>query len=98
MRRGELWRYAPPSSPRQRVVAIVSSDGINDSPRPWLIASDVHAEDPGDILAVPVAGHGWVNAADLSRVYRTWLTEHVHTLDGDAREGLDTALRAALDL
>ncbi|HEV7755114.1 MAG TPA: hypothetical protein VGO94_04570 [Mycobacteriales bacterium] len=98
MRLGELWRYAPPSSPRHRVVVIVSSDGINDSARPWLIASDVHAEDPEDILTVPVDGHGWVNAADLSRVYRPWLTEHVDTVDAATRERLDTAIRAALDL
>jgi mRNA interferase MazF len=98
MRVGELWRYAPPSSPRRRVVVIVSSDGINDSARPWLIASDILSEDPEDILTVPVDGHGWVNAADLSRVYRPWLTEHVDTVDNATRERLDTALRAALDL
>ncbi len=97
MRRGELWRYAPPSSPRRRVVAIVSSDGVNESPRPWLIAADVHLEDPQDILAVPVQG-GWINAADLSRIYRPWTTEQVGTLDDDTRDRLDTALRAALDL
>ena len=98
MRLGELWRYCPPSSPRHRVVVIVSSDGINDSARPWLIASDVHPEDPEDILTVPVGGHGWVNAADLSRVYRPWLTERLDAVDEATRERLDTALRAALDL
>jgi mRNA interferase MazF len=80
------------------VVVIVSSDGINDSARPWLIASDVHPEDPEDILTVPVGGHGWVNAADLSRVYRPWLTERLDAVDEATRERLDTALRAALDL
>ena len=98
MRRGELWRYAPPSFPRERVVAIVSSDGLNDSPRPWLIAADMHAEDPQDILAIPVTGHGWVNAANLSRVYRAWLSQRVDMLDTVTMERLDSALRAALDL
>jgi len=79
------------------VVAIVSSDGVNDSSRPWLIAADVHQGNPGDILAIAVSG-GWVNAANLSRVYRPWLAERVGNLDPGARESLDTALRAALDL
>ncbi len=97
MRRGEIWRYAPPASPRRRVVAIVSSDGVNDSRRPWVIAADIHYEDPRDILAVAVGG-GWVSAADVSRLYRPWFAEQVGTLDDTAQERLDTALRAGLDL
>lgn len=76
---------------------IVSSDGINDSMRPWLIAADVHPDNPGDILAIAVA-EGWVNTANLSRVYRPWLTEQVGSLDSNAQEHLDTVLRAGLDL
>lgn len=98
MRRGELWAYAPQISPRPRTVVLVSSDGINDSPRPWLIAAEMLTDDPGDILAVPVPGHGWVHAGNLSRVYRGWLTECLGHVPADTAERLDTALWAALDL
>jgi hypothetical protein len=54
MRRGELRRYIRPSTPeRPRTVAIMSSDGINDSSRPWLLGIELRERDPGDILAVP---------------------------------------------
>jgi hypothetical protein len=46
---------------------------------------------------VPVNG-AWINASNLTRVYRPWLTEQVGALDDDTRDQLDTALRAALDL
>ncbi|MDT7629514.1 MAG: hypothetical protein QOI50_1444, partial [Pseudonocardiales bacterium] len=49
-------------------------------------------------LAVPIEGHGWVCAGNLSRYYRGWLREHVGTLDGQALDDLDSALRAALEL
>lgn len=98
MRRGELWAYSPQVSPRRRTVVLVSSDGINTSPRPWLIAAEMLPEDPGDILAVPVPGYGWVHAGNLSRVYRPWLTELVGHVPADTAERLDTALRAAVDL
>jgi hypothetical protein len=97
MRRGEFWRYQPPTNGRARVLLIVSSDGINDSSRPWLLGADVLPDDPTDILGVPVNG-AWINAANLSRIYRPWLTELVGELDDDTRDRVDTALRAALDL
>jgi mRNA-degrading endonuclease toxin of MazEF toxin-antitoxin module len=96
--RGELWTYVPQGSPRQPVVVIVSSDGINQSPRAWLLGAPLADGDPGDILAVPVDGHGWVSAGNLSRYYRGWLREHVGTLEQQAMDDLDSALRAALDL
>lgn len=98
MRRGELWDYAPQGSPRLRTVVLVSSDGINESPRPWLIAAEIVADDPQDILAVPVPGSGWVHAGNLSRVYRGWLNERLGQIGPDTEERLDSALRAALDL
>jgi mRNA interferase MazF len=84
--------------PRQPLVVIVSSDGINQSHRPWLLAAPVAVDDPADILAVPVPGYGWVNAGNLSRVYRGWLAERVDVLDADTLDRLTTTLRAALDL
>jgi mRNA interferase MazF len=80
------------------VVVIISSDGVNQSRRPWLLGAPLADRDPGDILAVPVEGHGWVSAGNLSRYYRGWLREHIGTLDGQALDELDSALRAALEL
>ncbi|ONM49445.1 hypothetical protein [Nocardia donostiensis] len=98
MRRGELWIYHPHGSPRRRTVVLISSDGINESPRPWLVAAEVLDEDPQDILAVALPEHGWVHAGNIGRIYRGWLTERVGDIDLDTVERLDTALRAALDL
>lgn len=98
MQRGEVWAYTPRGVHRLRNVVLISSDGINDSTRPWLLAVELTDRDPGDILAVPVPGHGWVFAGNISRVYRAWLTERLDRVDSDTLDRLDGALRAALDL
>ncbi len=99
MRRGELRRYVRPSTPdRPRTVAIMSSDGINESPRPWLLGIELRDRDPGDILAVPVASYGWAYAGELSKLYRAWIGERVGELDTTTLTRLDGTLRAALDL
>ncbi len=99
MRRGELRRYRRPSTPEQRrVVAIMSSDGINDSPRPWLLGIELRERDPGDILAIPITDHGWAYAGDLTRLYRAWTGPRVGQLDSTTLARLNGALRAALDL
>jgi hypothetical protein len=99
VRRGELRRYTRPSTPeRPRTVAIMSSDGINESPRPWLLGIELRDRDPGDILAVPVTDHGWAYAGDLSKLYRAWTGDRVGELDATTLTRIDGALRAALDL
>lgn len=98
MRRGDLWIYHPHGSPRRRNIILISSDGINSSPRPWLIAAELLDADPRDILAVTIPGHGWVHAGNLGRIYRGWLAEHIGAVDAGTLERLDTALRAAMDL
>jgi hypothetical protein len=98
VRRGEVYTYEPQGSPRQQLVVIVSTDGVNDSPRPWLLGVPIRADDPQDILAVPIEGHGWADVASLTRFYRRWLAKRVDMLESSAVERLDTALRAALDL
>ncbi len=99
MRRGELRRYIRPSTPeRPRTVAIMSSDGISDSPRPWLLGIELRERDPGDILAVPVTGHGWAYAGDLSKLYRAWTGDQLGELDTATMTRLEGALCAALDL
>jgi mRNA interferase MazF len=79
-------------------VVIVSSDGINQSTRSWLLGAPIAVDDPQDILALPVEGHGWVSAGNLGRFYRGWLSERLGELDRTSAEQLDSALRAALDL
>ncbi|MBF6098996.1 hypothetical protein [Nocardia cyriacigeorgica] len=98
MRRGELWLYHPHGSPRHRTVVLISSDGINESPRPWLIAAELLDQDPQDILAVPLGSLGWVHAGNIGRIYRGWLAERVDEADAETMDRLDTALRAAMDL
>ncbi|MGH3978244.1 MAG: hypothetical protein ACRDRZ_04465 [Pseudonocardiaceae bacterium] len=99
MRRGELRSYVRPSTPdRRRLVVIVSSDGINDSARPWLLGVELRVRDPGDLLAIPVPGHGWAYAGDLSRLYRAWTGAVVDQVDPTTLARLDGALRVALDL
>ena len=98
MRQGELRGYTRPSTPQQvRTVVILSSDGINDSARPWLLGVELRDHDPGDLLAIPVAGR-WAYAGDLTRLYRAWVGPAVGRLDPTTLSRLDGALRAALDL
>jgi mRNA-degrading endonuclease toxin of MazEF toxin-antitoxin module len=77
---------------------LVSSDGINQSPRAWLIGAPVTDEDPQYILAVAIDGHGWMAAGNITRLYRDRLRERVGQLDRETVDRLDSALRAALDL
>jgi mRNA interferase MazF len=98
VQRGEIWTYVPQASPRRQTVLIVSSDGINQSSRPWLLGAPIADSDPQDILAIPVDGHGWASAANLTRLYRGWFRESLDQLDREVLDRFDSALRAALDL
>ncbi|MGH4000726.1 MAG: hypothetical protein ACRDTJ_25060 [Pseudonocardiaceae bacterium] len=82
MRRGDLRRYVRPSSPEvQRIVVILSRDSLNSSPRTWVLGMELQSRDPGDLLAIPVAGYGWAYVRDLTRLYRAWIGERVGHLD-----------------
>jgi hypothetical protein len=99
VRRGEVWTYHPPTEradPRQ--VLLLSSDGVNDSERPWLLGTALLEHDPQDILGVAVDGHYWVSTLNLTRLYRPWLQRCVAEIGRDVQEHIDSALRAALDL
>jgi hypothetical protein len=99
VRRGDLRRYVRPSSPEvQRIVVILSSDSVNGSTRPWSLGMELQRRDPGDILAIPVAGHGWAYVRDLTRLYRAWTGERVGQLDELTLARLTSAVQAALDL
>ena len=99
MRRGDLRRYVRPSSPEvTRIVVILSSDSLNSSARPWMLGMELQQRDPGDILAIPVAAHGWAYVRDLTRLYRAWTGERVGQLDELTLIRLTSAVQAALDL
>ncbi len=103
MRRGEIWRYDPVirrgNAPALRL--IVSADGINIaeiSDAPVVFGVHLLPSDPGKLLAVRVEPHGWASAMTLEAVIRRRLIEHVDTVDPEAMELVDSALRAALEL
>lgn len=99
MRRGEIWTYQPPTQPmRERTVLLLSSDGVNDSERPWLLGTELLEYDPQDILGVALDSHFWVSTLYLTRLYRGWFAERVAEIDQGVQERVDIALRAALDL
>jgi hypothetical protein len=99
VRRGDLRRYVRSSSPEvPRIVVILSSDSVNSSDRPWVLGMEVQQRDPGDILAIPVAGYGWAYVRDLTRLYRAWIGERVGQLDELTLMRLTGAVQAALDL
>lgn len=79
-------------------MVLLSSDGINDSPRPWLLGVELRQRDPGDLLAVPVGDRGWAYAGDLTRLYRAWVGPRVGAVAPGELTQLEGALRAALDL
>lgn len=99
MRRGEIWTYQPPTkATRERTVLVLSSDGVNDSERPWLLGTELLETDPGDILGVPLDSRLWVSTLNVTRLYRLWFVQHVADIDDGVQEQVDIALRAALDL
>lgn len=99
MRRGDLCRYVRPSSPEiPRIVVILSSNNVNSSDRPWALGMELQQRDPGDILAIPVAGYGWAYVRDLTRLYRAWTGAPVGQLDELTLTRLTEVVQAALDL
>lgn len=77
---------------------VVSSDGVNESERPWLLGAELLEYDPQDILGVALDGRFWVSTLNVTRLYRAWFTQRVAEIDRDTQERVDIALRAALDL
>jgi hypothetical protein len=99
VRRGDLHRYVRPSSPDvPRTVLILSSESLNRSDRPWALGMELQRSDPGDILAIPVAGYGWAYVRDISRLYRAWIGERVGHIDDLTLTRITNAMKAALDL
>lgn len=78
-----------PAPERPRTVAITSSDGINDSSRPWLLG--IELRDPASRSRIGLRG-------DLSKLYRAWIGDRVGDLDTTTLSRLDGTLRAVLNL
>ena len=99
MRRGELYTYVRPSAPANHwTVVVLSSDGINEAPRDWLLGVRLRDADPEDLLAVPVGDGRFAHAADLGRLYRACCGRRTGRLDLVTLGRLDNVLRAVLDL
>ncbi len=101
MRRGELWRS--PSSLRDRVILLVTSQTLIDQGVTMLYGVEADAEDPGPLLlVVPVLVDGeqrWLNVQrGLTRVYRGTLTQSYGLADPAVLEQVDALLRVAIDL
>jgi hypothetical protein len=79
-------------------VVLLSSDGVNESERPWLLGTELLERDPQDILGVAIDARYWVSTLNLTRLYRPWFDERIAEIDLEVQERIDIALRAALDL
>jgi hypothetical protein len=77
---------------------LLSSDGVNESERPWLLGTELLERDPQDILGVAIDARYWVSTLNLTRLYRPWFDERIAEIDLEVQERIDIALRAALDL
>ncbi len=101
MRRGELWRS--PSSIRDRVILLLSSQGLIDQGATMLYGVEADAEDPGPLLlVVPITVDGeqrWLNVQrGITRVYRGTLTQSYGLVAPVVLEQVDALVRVALDL
>jgi mRNA-degrading endonuclease toxin of MazEF toxin-antitoxin module len=101
VQRGEVWRYEPAvRRPGQSTVRlIVSARAVNDDPvLPVVLGVHILDGDPGGLLAVPIAAHGWASALTLEPMLRSRLVERLDTVDPDTMDDVAAALRAAQDL
>lgn len=99
MRRGEVHRYAPvlQRAGQSTVRLVVSADVVNQNDD--LVACyalHVVDADPGSLLAVEIAPHGWAFALLLDRPPRSLLVERLGSATAEQMEAVDTALRAVL--
>lgn len=96
-RRGEVWEYKPvvARTDTADLRLVVSTDAVNGSEFPAVLAMRIEPEDPGGVLAVRVGSHGWALALTVQPTMRSRLVDRV---DAETMEHVDAALRAVLDL
>jgi mRNA-degrading endonuclease toxin of MazEF toxin-antitoxin module len=101
VRRGDVYRYAPvlARSGQSTLRLVVSADVLNgNSDLAACYALHVVDSDPGSLLAVEIAPHGWAFALLLDRPPRSLLVERLGVASTEQMDAVDTALRAVLDL
>jgi hypothetical protein len=84
VRRGDVYRYAPvlARSGQSTLRLLVSADVLNgNSDLAACYALHVVDSDPGSLLAVEIAPHGWAFALLLDRPPRSLLVERLAALD-----------------
>ncbi len=99
-RRGEVWEYKPvvARTDTADLRLVVSTDAVNGSEFPAVLAMRIEPEDPGGVLAVRVGAHGWALALTVQPTMRSRLAGLVDRVDAETMEHVDAALRAVLDL
>jgi len=101
VRRGEVYAYEPVlSRPRQSTKRlIVSADAINAVDElSTVLTLHLNDEDPGGLLSVRIAEHGWASVLTIGESLRRRMGERIGIATPDEMERVDSALRAALDL
>lgn len=100
LRRGEIRSYKPvlerPGQSLRRL--IVSANPLNESAVPVALGLQVVDQDPGVLLSVHLAGHGWAIATTIEQVMRRRLGDVEGVISVDEQRDVDNALRAALEL
>lgn len=100
MRRGEVWRYAGLLGRRGQSTRrlVVSADLLNESDEvATCYALHVLDSDPGSLLAIET-DWGWASVLLLDRPPRSMLTERLGEVTAEQLDGVDSALRAVLEL
>ncbi|MEQ3549670.1 hypothetical protein WIS52_04215 [Pseudonocardia nematodicida] len=98
--RGEVRSYAPvlPRKGQSLVRVIMSADAFNATSAPIVYSVHVVDTDPGNLLSVELAGHGFALATTLEGTMKSRLGDVQGTISLDEREAIERALRALLDL
>jgi hypothetical protein len=97
--RGELYTYVRPVHTDDPWTALVlSGDDTIGPTRAWVLEPELRADDPQDLLAVPIGDGRYAYAGDLGRSYRAWIGRRIGRLDALTLARVDTVLRVALDL
>jgi hypothetical protein len=99
VRRGDIWRYVSKGLSRERLVVVLSTDAINAAPdQDWFLAVEIMPDDPGHLLSVEVAGHGWVTPQHLDALYRRSCVDQAGVVDAETLGRISSMVQIALDV
>lgn len=98
MERGEVWRVLVLGR-SERTVVVVGHDRITAArPDVLCVQVDTTGTYERDLVTVPVTGVGTARAYTVGPITKSSFMERLGTLAEEARDQLDIALRATLDL